>query len=527
MRPFRSLAAALCATALLAACSDEPVSPRASDPASPPATGQYDAMFESAGQAFNVPAPLLKAVGYVETRWEMIEGHQEFPGQPVAHGLMALKGEQLQLGAGLAGVSVEAARTQPEANIRAAAALLSAYADELKVNRFDLGAWAPAVARYSGIEQPEGQAAYVHNDVYAALREGAVAKTPSGTVLASLMPMSVTPAFPKPRTQVSAYACAPDYCFSGTIWRASPNYNDRPTGDIGKIHMVIIHTCEGSYTSCWSWLTNSDSKVSAHYVVKEDGSEVSQLVYEAKRAWHIGSTYDCTLNSDHECWRNGYSNNHFTVGIEHGGYASQSSWPVSQIDKSAHLACDITRDNSIPRDKYHIVGHAQLQPYNRTDPGANWPWTDYYNRINSHCGATTIIVDSNNNNNDTNVAKMEVSSNWTSSNATPGYYGTGYWWASTQAISDPANFWFYLSSAQTRTIDAWWTSGSNRSSTAPYIAFDANGNKLGTVWVDQQTNGGKWNQLGSWSFSAGWNRIALSRWTTEGYVVIADAVRIR
>lgn len=30
-----------------------------------------------------------------------------------------------------------------------------------------------------------------------------------------------------------------------------------------------------------------------------------------------------------------------------------------------------------------------------------------------------------------------------------------------------------------------------------------------------------------WSFSAGWNRVVLSRWTTAGYVVIADAVRVR
>jgi N-acetyl-anhydromuramyl-L-alanine amidase AmpD len=526
MHRFRSLAAAFGAAALLAACSDEPTAPRMEEPPTPPpAQGEYDVFFESAGKSFNVPANLLKAVGYVETRWQMVQGQEEFEGQPIVHGLMGLKGEQLQRGASLAGVSVQAARTDVQANIRAAAALLGAYADELSVNRAELGAWAPAVARYSAIRSPEGQAAYVHNDVYAVLRSGAVARTTSGAVLASLMPVKVTPDFPRSQSQASALACAPDYCFSGTIWRPSPNYNDRPTGDIGKIHMVIIHTCEGSYSSCWSWLTNSDSKVSAHYVVKEDGSEISQLVYEAKRAWHIGSTYDCSLNSDHECWRNGYSNNHFTIGIEHGGFASQTSWPEAQINASAKLSCDISRDNGIPRDKYHILGHAQLQPANRTDPGKNWPWTDYYNKINSYCGH--IIVDNNNNNNDTSKGYIDYSANWTGSTTVSGYYATGYLWAKTEAVSDPATFWFYLPAAATKTIDAWWTSASDRSDSAPYIAFDANGNKLGTVYVNQQTNGGKWNQLGSWSFSAGWNKIILSRWTTAGYVVIADAVRIR
>jgi len=525
MRHLRSLASALAAVALLAACSDEPVTTGTVEPPEVP-QAQLDAMFESAGRSYNVPAPVLKAVGYVETRWQMVQGEEEFPGQPTAHGLMALKGEQLQRGASLAGVSVEAAKTQPEANIRAAAALLSSFADELKLNRSDLGAWAPAVARYSGIQSQEGQAIYVHYDVYATMQQGVVGKGASGNLVASLMPTRATPDFPRPSTSASAAACAPDYCVSGTVWRPSPNYNDRPAGDIGKVHMVIIHTCEGSYTSCWSWLTNSSSGVSAHYVVREDGAEISQLVYESKRAWHIGSTYDCSLNSSHECWRNGYSNNHFTVGIEHGGYASQSSWPVSQIDASAKLSCDITKGHAIPRDKYHILGHAQLQPANRTDPGKNWPWTDYYNRINAACGSTSIIIDSNNNNNDGTQAKFEASGNWISGSSS-GYYGTGYYYASTEAISDPATFWFYLPAAATRTVDAWWVAGSNRSSTAPFIAWDANGNKLGTVYADQTINGSKWNQLGSWAFSAGWNKIQLSRWTTAGYVVIADAVRIR
>ena len=58
-------------------------------------------------------------------------------------------------------------------------------------------------------------------------------------------------------------AVAPDYPVSGTIWRPSPNYNARPAGSGGGVQMVIIHTCEGSYSSCWSWLTNSASQARA------------------------------------------------------------------------------------------------------------------------------------------------------------------------------------------------------------------------------------------------------------------------
>ncbi|HEX2094791.1 MAG TPA: N-acetylmuramoyl-L-alanine amidase [Longimicrobiaceae bacterium] len=523
MRRIRSLVMAAAAVTLLAACQDEPTSPRAADPPAAPSPGQLDALFARAGEDFHVPASLLKAIGYVETRWQMVRGEQEFEGMPVAHGLMALKGDQLDRGATLAGVSVEAARTQPEANIRAAAALLGAYAEELKLNRADLGAWAPAVARYSRIQSPEGQASYVHQDVYAALREGVVGRSAGGGVLASLMPTRVTADFPQPSASLTTMST--DY--APAIWRPSPNYNARPTGDIGKVAMVIIHTCEGSYTSCWSWLTNSSAQASAHYVVNESGSEISQLVREADRAWHIAATYDCSLNSSVDCWRNGYSSNHFTVGIEHGGYASQTSFPTGQIDASAKLSCHLSQRYGIPRDKYHYVAHGQLQPYNRTDPGPNWPWTDYLNRINSHCGSTSIIVDSNNANNNSATGRFESSANWISTASSPGYYGSGYYYASTQAVSDPATFWFYLPAAATKTIDAWWTAGTNRSTTAPFVAYNASGSEVGRVSVNQQVNGGKWNALGTWSFSAGWNKVVLSRWTTSGYVVIADAIRVR
>lgn len=139
----------------------------------------------------------------------------------------------------------------------------------------------------------------------------------------------------------------------------------------------------------------------------------------------------------------------------------------------------------------------------------------------------TVIVDSNNSLNDASVAQFSASSSWTFSSGTKEYYGDGYYYASTAATSDAATFWFYLPSAQTRTVDAWWTTYSNRSSAAPFIAYDANGAELGRASVDQRVNGGQWNALGTWSFSAGWNRIVLSRWTGSGSYVVADAVKIR
>jgi N-acetyl-anhydromuramyl-L-alanine amidase AmpD len=512
--------------AALAACSDQPAGIRTAP--EEPSAAQLDAVFARAADEFGVPAALLKSVGYVETRWQMVRGEQEFPGQEPAFGIMALRGERLARGAQLARVTEDAARTSPEANIRAAAALLAEYARELEINRADLADWAGAVARYSAIADPRAQAIYVHNDVYAVLRSGVVGKTPEGQVVASILPVDVRANMAPPSSPLAAVA--PDYPVSGTIWRPSPNYNARPAGDIGKVAMVIIHTCEGSYTSCWSWLTNTQAQASAHYVVNESGSEISQLVRESDRAWHIAATYNCSLNSNVDCWRNGYSSNHFTVGIEHGGFASQTSFPSGQLDASARLSCDISKAHAIPRDRYHFVAHGQLQPYNRTDPGPNWPWTDYMNRINAACGAvsgTSIIVDNNNANNNSATGRFESSTTWTASTGTAGYYGSNYAFASTTAASDPATFWFYLAAGGTKTIDAWWVAGTNRSTTAPFIAYNASGAEVGRASVNQQAGGSAWSAIGTWNFTAGWNKVVLSRWTTSGYVVIADAIRVR
>ncbi|WP_444547783.1 golvesin C-terminal-like domain-containing protein [Stigmatella ashevillensis] len=490
------------------------------------ATGGLDPLFEKAAREFNIPADLLKSISFTETRWQMVRGEEEFEGMAPAFGVMALRGERLERGAALAGVSVEQARTDVLANIRAGAALLSAEAEALKVDRADLGSWAPAVVRLSGITHTDAQAEYIHNEVFATLRQGVVAESAEGTVTASIMPTEVQAKFALP----SLRAQSADY--GPAIWRASPNYNARPSGT--NVSMIVIHTCEGAYSGCWSWLTNSSAGASAHYVVNESGSEITQLVTEANRAWHVAASYSCSLNGSADCGLNGTSVNHFSVGIEHGGFASQSSFPAGQITASSKLSCDISKGQGITRDSYHIVAHGRLQPNNRTDPGPNWPWSSYISKVKAECGdggggetPATITVDSDNANNNAAVAKFAGSSSWIATSASPGYYGSNYHYASTQAISDTVTFSFYLSAAGSRTIDAYWVAGTNRSTATPFIISNAAGTILATVKADQQVNGSKWNALGTWNFSAGWNTVQVSRWAAEGSVVVADAIRVR
>src|SRR5437899_11079171 len=157
-----SVTRVLCAAVfVVAACHTAPVQPCvtaglsriASNPQPPAPSPQFDSLFRAAGAEFHVSPALLAGIGWVETRWQMVRGAEEFPGRPAAYGVMGLRGEGVERGAGLAGVTIEAARQDPVANIRAAAALLAAYAADPG------GDWDSAAARFSGIDLAAGRAA--------------------------------------------------------------------------------------------------------------------------------------------------------------------------------------------------------------------------------------------------------------------------------------------------------------------------------------------------------------------------------
>ena len=317
--------------------------PESSDQA-PFLSSRYDALFVASGQKHDVPARVLAVTAQALTRTEMVDGDGEW-GRPT-FGVMAIPAEWIS-------GDDASARTDPAANIELAARLLSKRADELQIDRSDVRAWAAVITDYARVDDPS----FLRDEVLrplGVLEDGDVA--------------------------IKRQALSPDYDLG--IWRPSPHFNSRG----GRTpQFVIIHTCEGGYSGCWGWQTNPSSQVSAHYTVS-DGSEVTQLVRESDRAWHVAAAYQCANNGGVRCDLNGLSTNTISVGIEHAGYASQASFPGSQLDASARLVCSITRNWGIPRDRNHILSHGQLQPNNRTDPGPNWPWAAFVQKVRYVCG---------------------------------------------------------------------------------------------------------------------------------------------
>lgn len=84
-------------------------------------------------------------------------------------------------------------------------------------------------------------------------------------------------------------------------WRPSPNISKRS----GRVDLIVIHDTEGSYAGSVEWFAQARSNVSAHFVVKEDASEATQMVDLADKAWHA------------------YAFNSRSVGIEMAGISAK------------------------------------------------------------------------------------------------------------------------------------------------------------------------------------------------------------
>jgi endonuclease/exonuclease/phosphatase family metal-dependent hydrolase len=122
---------------------------------------------------------------------------------------------------------------------------------------------------------------------------------------------------------------------------------------------------------------------------------------------------------------------------------------------------------------------------------------------------------------DNSNAGFTASTNWSTGTSAADKYGSDYRFRSVANVSDTAKWSFSVPVTSNYEIFAWWSQGANRSSTAPYLM--PNGT---TVYKNQQTGGGAWQSLGTFSLAAGTRDVQLSCWTSNGSVVVGDAMKL-
>jgi AmpD protein len=99
-------------------------------------------------------------------------------------------------------------------------------------------------------------------------------------------------------------------------------------------------------------------RVSAHFLVRRDG-ELVQFVSCLDRAWHAGAS----------SWRGRERCNDYSVGIELEG-ADDVAYAAAQYTLLARLVRALSRAYPI-RD---VVGHSDIAPGRKTDPGPAFDW---------------------------------------------------------------------------------------------------------------------------------------------------------
>lgn len=147
----------------------------------------------------------------------------------------------------------------------------------------------------------------------------------------------------------------------GIVDCPSPNFNERAL----PVSMLVLHyTGMADSASAIALLRDRESKVSAHYLVDEDGT-VLRLVDEDKRAWHAGRAF----------WRGLTDINSASIGIEivnPGHEFGYRPYPEAQMDALIPLVADIVRRHRI-RPPY-VVGHSDIAPSRKQDPGELFDW---------------------------------------------------------------------------------------------------------------------------------------------------------
>lgn len=145
--------------------------------------------------------------------------------------------------------------------------------------------------------------------------------------------------------------------------RPSPNHDARPEGT--PVDMLVLHyTGMRSGLAAIERLCDAEAKVSSHYCIEEDGT-IWSLVPEQRRAWHAGVSY----------WRGQRDINARSIGIElvnPGHEWGYRPFPEQQMAALIELARDIKGRHPIP-DR-NIVGHSDVAPARKQDPGELFDW---------------------------------------------------------------------------------------------------------------------------------------------------------
>lgn len=193
----------------------------------------------------------------------------------------------------------------------------------------------------------------------------------------------------------------PDYPNAVFVPAASCNYTTGRNGTV--VSSVTVHYTQGTYAGSIAWFQNCSASASAHYVIRSVDGQVTQMVSEADKAWHVGVANSYTIGIEHEAYGNIYS--YFTMNM----YQSSANLVKdicsrrSNINPHRIFYRDTLDDGTVLNYGVHslggatactqIRGHQHYPSQTHTDPGQYWNWNLYYKLINDNPPVTIATSD--------------------------------------------------------------------------------------------------------------------------------------
>jgi N-acetylmuramoyl-L-alanine amidase len=149
-----------------------------------------------------------------------------------------------------------------------------------------------------------------------------------------------------------------------TLLNYSPNFNSKKRSP-KEIKFIIFHyTGMKRESEAIKRLTDIQSEVSCHYLVKNNG-DIITMVPDSYIAWHAGKS----------SWRNYKSLNKNSIGIEitnPGHKLNYKKFSKRQITSLLRLSKFLIKKHKI--DIKNILGHSDIAPERKKDPGEQFPW---------------------------------------------------------------------------------------------------------------------------------------------------------
>jgi len=149
-----------------------------------------------------------------------------------------------------------------------------------------------------------------------------------------------------------------------TTLNYTPNFNPKKR-KTNQIKFLIFHyTGMKTEKAAIDRLTDIKSRVSAHYLIKQNG-EIITLVPDLYTAWHAGKSV----------WKNYSSLNKDSIGIEivnPGHDINYKKFSKIQLAALVRLSKFLIKKYRI--NSKNILGHSDIAPERKKDPGEKFPW---------------------------------------------------------------------------------------------------------------------------------------------------------